>query len=186
MPSQRHQWPSARTREWHSRASRDTCSVESLVIPEEHLGGGYGIATLDDGERVPCGSYCWIGYVDDRDEKTDLLILELPANGLAAVWPAVGEFPFVEPEGVQAWPEPLEEWLADIGRSVFRMCSFRTPASGSKSRRPIRKSGCVRPTCRPRESAGSAFCDESSTSSPGTRRPSGEAPSARRGTASST
>ena len=98
--------------------------------------------------------------VTHRDWKTDLLILGLPANGLAAVWPAVGEFPFVEPEGVQAWQEPLEEWLADIGRSVFRMCSFRTPASGSKSRRPIRKSGCVRPTCRPRESAGSAFCGE--------------------------
>lgn len=85
----------------------------------EHLPDCYGIATLHDGARVPCRSLCWSRDAGDGGEPFASLLLMVPANGLAAVWPEFGEFPFVEPKGVRSWQEPLEEWFADIGRSMF-------------------------------------------------------------------
>ena len=74
----------------------------------------YGLATLHDGARVACHGYGSSGTV----------VLSLPGNGLRAVWPEFGEFPFVEPEGVRSWQEPLEEWLADVGRALFARTRF--------------------------------------------------------------
>ena len=85
----------------------------------EHLPDCYGIATLHDGARVPCRSFSWSRYADAGEETLDSLLFMLPANGLRAVWPQFGEFPFVEPTGVRSWQEPLEEWFADIGRGMF-------------------------------------------------------------------
>jgi hypothetical protein len=85
----------------------------------EHLPDCYGIATLHDGASVPCRSFRWEQYVGAGGETYDSLNFMVPANGLRAVWPRFGEFPFVEPEGVRSWQEPLEEWFADIARGMF-------------------------------------------------------------------
>jgi len=96
-------------------------------VRAEHADGlaaCYGTATLHDGACVGCLSLGLIGHDGSSDDASDTLLFSLPGNGLNAVWPQFGAFPFVEPDGVRSWQEPLEEWLAELARNVFAHVPF--------------------------------------------------------------
>jgi hypothetical protein len=94
--------------------SRITPTVEAL---EAH-GHLLGTATLPTGRKAACG----VCQVKEDNGKT-WLDFYLPLGSLAAVLNA-GGFPFELHASSRSWREPLENWLANIGRDVFRKAPF--------------------------------------------------------------
>jgi hypothetical protein len=80
-----------------------------------------GIAILPDGQRIPCGT------VAIREEGgPDWLDFYIPLGALEQIYQEVCGFPFGDPDpGSRAWREPLENWLAEVGRRVFSSVRFR-------------------------------------------------------------
>ncbi|MBB4966754.1 hypothetical protein [Saccharothrix violaceirubra] len=104
-------WYGSRDREPHEQVPVG-CTLDSLRR-YRHL---RGIATLPAGTPVVCG------LVAIREESgIDWLAFHLPLGALGSADPRVGGFPF-EDDGTfthLAWRQPIDNWLADIGRQVF-------------------------------------------------------------------
>ena len=91
----------------------------TLPLLEErvHL---WGVATLSDDERVPCGT------VSVReDDGPDWLDFYLPMGALAHTYDTVGGFPFGNEAQAQLWQEPLEHWLTGLGKHVYAAVPYR-------------------------------------------------------------
>jgi hypothetical protein len=79
----------------------------------------YGVAHLPNGKQAPCG--CAIG--------STWLSFFLPLAGLGHAYD-VGFFPFAD--GDRPWISELDEWLVDLGATVFRKTPFAVAAIGSE------------------------------------------------------
>jgi hypothetical protein len=88
----------------------------ATLLSEGHL---RGIASLPNGRRVACGS-----YVVREDSGDNWLGFYLPLGALQAAYP-IGAYPFEDSQTSREWREPLENWMADIGRTVFGVAPFR-------------------------------------------------------------
>jgi hypothetical protein len=117
-------------------------SAQERIIPDlrtlEIHGHLLGLATLPEGGRVACGTFAvreegraehsWPGLDEGSTarggEGIDWLVLYLPMGALSTVREEVAGFPFGSKE-TRVWQEPLDEWLARIGRSVFAQVIFR-------------------------------------------------------------
>jgi hypothetical protein len=103
-------------------------SPDVVIDRESHV---YGVANLPDGARVACGSLA-IRYEGGHEwvhdpEGTDLLDFYVPLGSLAHAWPQIGGYPFQtgDDAATRVWQEPLEEWLASIGLTIFESVRFR-------------------------------------------------------------
>jgi hypothetical protein len=97
--------------------SRQARVAPTLAIQEAH-GHLRGIATLPNGEQVACGSFLV------REEQGSVwLTFYLPLGALATAYPVNG-YPFDNSPSSRMWREPLESWLADIGRTTFARAPF--------------------------------------------------------------
>lgn len=85
-----------------------------------------GLAKLPGGQVVPCGT-----VIIREDEGPDWLDLVLPLGGLENAFPDLAAFPFYSPPW-RSVLEPLEKWLAEIGREVFRVVPFRLGLIGEE------------------------------------------------------
>jgi len=77
-----------------------------------------GVARFEDGARIACGTY----VMRDMD-SSDWLVFYLPLGALEQVYP-VGAFPF-DSEDHNGWLRPLQSWLANLGRKLFRFVPYK-------------------------------------------------------------
>ena len=107
---------------------RDVESAEQLRVrprlPGEEDSHLYGIATLFNGLKVPC---CTV--VVREPSGTDWLDFCLPLAGLSKAIPQIGGYPFDRDTGRQ-WREPLDTWLAEVGRQLWEHVPFRLAIIG--------------------------------------------------------
>lgn len=103
--------------------SRDLEPHEQAQITPtlDHLEGHLqGIARLPNQKRIACGTYT-IRY----DRGDDWLGFYVPMGALGQVFP-VGGFPFEQKaEQHEVWRRSIENWLVDIGRSVYEVVPFQ-------------------------------------------------------------
>lgn len=79
-----------------------------------------GIAILPDKQRIPCGT------VSVREEEgIDWLDFYIPLGAIERTYKDVGGFFGTDHPKSRDWREPLENWLAEIGREVFSVVEFR-------------------------------------------------------------
>lgn len=76
-----------------------------------------GVATLPSG-KAACGT-----VAVREDDGPDWLDFYFPMGGLSSAYP-VGGYPFDSVDH-REWREPLEAWLAELGRFVFNAVPFR-------------------------------------------------------------
>lgn len=79
----------------------------------------YGVATLANGSRVPC---CTV--IVREEDGADWLDFCLPLGGLGQALPNARGYPFSDDTG-RSWRQPLDDWLAEIGRHLFEQVPFR-------------------------------------------------------------
>jgi len=97
------------------RINPEVLTLETPSL-QTHL---YGIATLPNGCRVACGT-CFIREIDG----SDWLVFYLPMGALAQGY-NVGGYPFgPHDDSHKEWQEPIDDWLACIGKSVYEIQSF--------------------------------------------------------------
>jgi hypothetical protein len=89
----------------------------------------YGEARLPDGHVVPCGTYAFAPPKPDADAGDAFLSFNVPIGGLAGAYPDVGAFPF-DQQSSRPWREPLEAWLASLGRDLFARAPFKLALIG--------------------------------------------------------
>jgi hypothetical protein len=84
------------------------------------VAGGHllGMATLPNGQRVACGT-----FLVREDQGSDWLGFYVPVGAVGRVYD-VGGYPFDGGLHSRAWREPVETWLAEIGRAVFAAAPF--------------------------------------------------------------
>jgi hypothetical protein len=112
-----------------SHPSLKGCYLSSAVEPDaqaqitptnDNLKGELlGLAQVPGGKWVACSTT----VVREDETGIDWLKLGLPMGSLGSVYD-VGGFPFDE-KSHQDWREPLEAWLAEIGRHVYQSAPFR-------------------------------------------------------------
>jgi len=90
-----------------------------------------GVATLPNGTRVACGSCC----VRD-DDGSDWLVFYFPMSALGHAFP-VGGFPF-DDGSHEIWRHLLDSWLADLGRTLFRLAPYRLGLVGFETSGDLR------------------------------------------------
>jgi hypothetical protein len=80
-----------------------------------------GIAILPDGQEIACGT------VAIREKgRSDWLDFYVPLGALGQIYKEVGGYPFADfGSKSQSWRQPLEDWLAKIGCTVFSTVQFR-------------------------------------------------------------
>jgi hypothetical protein len=79
----------------------------------------FGIAQLPNGKPVACASHIVVG----GNSSPDLLHFGVPMGALGYSYP-VGAYPF--DDGLQLdWRAPINEWLRQIGESIFVSIKFR-------------------------------------------------------------
>jgi hypothetical protein len=92
-------------------------------VPPECVEDGVhclGVARLPNGSRVACGS-----CVIREEDGPDWLDLYLPTGSLGNAYP-VGGFPFCgEADYPSPWRSEVEDWLAEIGRTIAHVATFR-------------------------------------------------------------
>jgi len=87
------------------------------VNPNDHLEETlYGIATLPNETRVPCGSALW-----QFEDGSDWIALFLPLGSISKGYP-VGPFPFIG--GYPDWQREVDDWLRKIADRMFKVISF--------------------------------------------------------------
>ena len=79
-----------------------------------------GVARMPNGLRVACGS-CTVR----EEDGPDWLDFYIPMGSLANVYPAGGFPAGTEADWPGTWRSEVEDWLAEIGRSVGRAVAFR-------------------------------------------------------------
>jgi hypothetical protein len=79
-----------------------------------------GVARLPNGLRTACGS-----CVIHEDDGRDWLDFYIPMGSLANVYPAGGFPAGTEADWPGTWRSEVEDWLAEIGRSVGRTVAFQ-------------------------------------------------------------
>jgi hypothetical protein len=86
----------------------------------------YGLACLADGKVLPCGlfNFCY------DDGSGCFLELYIPMSALSDAYPAIGGYPINHRKSTQCWREPLDAWLAEIGKHVFQHAKFREAKIG--------------------------------------------------------
>lgn len=88
----------------------------SLVVSDELVTHLYGVATLPDGHQVPCGSVA----VREQESAIDWLDLYIPLGVLETIY----EIEHPDNPSWRVWAEPLQDWFADIGRSIYYEVPF--------------------------------------------------------------
>jgi hypothetical protein len=100
----------------------------SLVVDAD-MNHGYGLATLPDGNRLPCLS---VVVRESSDGGSDWLDLCFPTGALCEVYDLYGSAPdYVDPSW-RPWAEPLDLWFAEIARTVYRETPFRLGLIGEE------------------------------------------------------
>jgi len=95
--------------------------VESQQCPTEgHL---YGLASLPNGAKAACGTYVCKLQNEIGVRSRDLLAFYIPLGALGRTYP-VGSYPFADWDQAASWRVPLDEWLVELGRSVFVRVPF--------------------------------------------------------------
>ncbi len=80
---------------------------------------------LPSGRRVVCGLNVVREEAEPPFYAPDWLVLDIPLGALTKVEARVGGYPFGETIASLEWRRPLDDWLADIGRQIFRRVKFR-------------------------------------------------------------
>ncbi len=97
--------------------------AEQVAVPPLRLSEHphlQGVATLTDGERVPCGT------VSVReDDGPDWLDFYFPMGALAQTYDTVGGFPFGHEAQAHLWQKPLERWLTGLGKHIYAAVPYR-------------------------------------------------------------
>ncbi len=79
-----------------------------------------GIAILSDKQRIPCGT------VDVREEEgPDWFVFYVTLQALMQIYKEVDGFFGTDHPKSRCWREPLENWLAEMGREVYSAVEFR-------------------------------------------------------------
>lgn len=79
----------------------------------------YGVATLPNGTKAPCGS-----YLCRFQDGSDWLGLYLPLSFIARGYP-VGGYPFEDWQGYADWQRDIDKWLIDVAKHVFKKVEFQ-------------------------------------------------------------
>jgi len=109
----------------------------------------YGVATLPDGNRVPCAcrdfrDWSLLRPAKDLDDEFSFYI---PFGALDIVYSIDWGANHPNPGTWRNWAAPLEEWFADIAQTIYRAVPFRLAAIGEEA-------GCVMPTASQIAAAG--------------------------------
>ena len=106
--------------------TKDTeLTTQQPVSPHGHLEDYlYGIATLPNGQRVPCGS-----SLCRFENESDWMLFYLPLASLEKIYP-VGGYPFAEDNNKVEWRSELDDWLTRIARHVFQTSLFQLALVG--------------------------------------------------------
>jgi hypothetical protein len=121
----------------------DQARITPTIAALEAHGHLRGIATLPNRQQAACGT------VLVREEQGPVwLVFYLPLGGLGAAYPVNG-YPFDNTPASRTWREPLERWLADVGRAVFAHAPFRLgligmEVSGTLESREVSTTGIPR------------------------------------------
>jgi len=89
----------------------------------------YGIFTLPNGKKVPCG--CFIFHTD---YEPDWLEFYLPLAALDKIYPT-GAFPFGESQGYTDWEREVDLALFDLARHLHQQVRFPAGLIGFEPRR---------------------------------------------------
>ena len=114
-------WRCACVQGCYRRAAERHLPVECSLRTLEQHGHLAGIVRLPDGGELVCGV-----TVVREPEGDDWLDFYLPLGALGKHDPRVGAFPFGDDGGAisQAWREPIESWLANVGAATFGEVPF--------------------------------------------------------------
>jgi hypothetical protein len=100
---------------------------ERITVSSSDLQDGgplQGLARLPNGLRVACCT-----YLMREDDGSDWLDFCLPMGALSTAYD-VGAFPFGTGANHASWRIPMDNWLLDIGRHVFRDVKFELALIG--------------------------------------------------------
>lgn len=108
------------------REPAEQSAVPLTVASLEEFGHLRGVVTLPSADPVVCGCIA-IRLDGDNGDNQDWLTFYLPLGALGVVVPDVGGFPFGPDGGPRSldWRVPLDAWLAEVAREVFRHLDFR-------------------------------------------------------------
>ncbi|MGC2695002.1 MAG: hypothetical protein WA738_04350 [Candidatus Angelobacter sp.] len=79
----------------------------------------YGVLTLPNGKKVPCG--CYIFHT--QQVEPDWLELFIPLAAIDKIYPT-GGFPFGPSQGYTAWQQEIDLALVEVARHVYRQVPF--------------------------------------------------------------
>jgi hypothetical protein len=89
----------------------------------------YGVARLDDDNRVACGCVA----VREGESRIDWLDLYIPMGALETVYDIDSEAKHTANlETWRSWAAPLDEWFASIGRTVYEAVPSRLALVGEE------------------------------------------------------
>jgi len=100
------------------------------VPPDFFLQGGfsehaYGAAKLPDGNVVPCG----VGVVRDSPGSWGRWVnFHVPFRALELTY----KIDYSKPETWKSWADPLDGWLADVAKSIYRRAPFKLALIGEE------------------------------------------------------
>jgi len=100
-----------------------------------HLGSMFGVATLPDGNQVPCVSRDFrdTSLLRKAKDVRDELNFSIPIEALDAVYEVGSAHQTRNFETWRSWAAPLEEWFAEIAQAVFREVPFRLASIGEEA-----------------------------------------------------
>ncbi|MBC6446189.1 hypothetical protein [Actinokineospora xionganensis] len=86
-----------------------------------------GTVQLPDGRRIVC-----VCAAIREVEGVDWLVFDLPLGALGRTDRRIGGFPFGPDSGPSSlsWRRPIDDWLADIGREIFKQVDFHLALIG--------------------------------------------------------
>jgi hypothetical protein len=102
---------------------REPADQERLVCSlaaTDHVGHLRGTAVLPGGQRVVCGSV----IIRDELAQRDWLDFYIPLGALSRADARVGGFSGESGIKTLAWRLPIDEWLAGMGRRIYRSAAF--------------------------------------------------------------
>ena len=103
-----------------NKAPEEQDQVEPSIVNLDIHGHLRGIAILSDEQRVPCGT-----VAIREEEGPDWLDFYIPIAVIEQIYKDVDGFFGMDHPKSRCWREPLDNWLAEIGREVFSAVVFR-------------------------------------------------------------